>query len=734
MTTNTIRWESNDDIVVLTLDDPDARVNTMTDRFVDDLEQTLDRLEQQLDDIAGVVLTSAKKTFFAGGNLKDLVTATRDDIEQFSLFVARNAGLLRRLETLGRPVVAAVNGSALGGGLELALATHHRVVANSSGLAIGLPEVTLGLLPGAGGVVRTVRMLGVQKALEEVLLSGRQLSADEALDLGLVHEVVSPDNLLEAAVSWIRSNPEAKQPWDEKGHRIPGGTPSDTRSPLATALPMLPAVLVKKLKGAPYPAPRAILCAAVESSQVPVDRAFEIESRYFVDLATSQISSNMIQALFFDMADVRGSRGRSPERTPHQASKVAILGAGMMGAGIAWDCARAGIEVILKDVTLESAERGKAYSVKLADRAVKKGRMSQQEADALLERITPTDEPKSAAGADLVIEAAFEDPAVKSVALQEIEPYLAEDALIGSNTSTLPISGLAEFVTDQSRFIGLHFFSPVDKMPLLEIIKGASTSEETLSRALDLAAQIGKTPIVVNDSRGFFTSRVIGTFVNEALAMLGEGVPAPTLERASSQAGYPAPVLQLTDELNMDLLRRVRDASRAAAEEAGGVWDAHPAEAVFEKMIELGRPSRLAGAGFYEYAEGRRLALWPGLAETFGGAESDAATMPIGDVVDRLLFVEAIEAVKCLDEGVLETIADANVGSILGIGYPSWTGGVLGFVDGYDGPLGSGTSGFVARARQLAERYGDRFAPPAILIEIADSGLSLAATRSPAAV
>ncbi|HEY6779502.1 MAG TPA: 3-hydroxyacyl-CoA dehydrogenase NAD-binding domain-containing protein, partial [Thermoleophilaceae bacterium] len=495
---------------------------------------------------------------------------------------------------------------------------------------------------------------------------------------------------------------------------IPGGTPSNPK--LAQNLPAFPANLRKQLKGANYPAPHHIMAAAVEGAQVDVDSAIEIEGRYFVNLAIGQISKNMIQAFFFDLQQVNGNRGRPADIEPYAAKKVVVLGAGMMGAAIAYVCAKAGIEVVLKDVDQAAVERGKAYSEGLVKKGVERGKTTQEKGDALLARITPTTDPAAAAGADLVIEAVFEDPAVKAQVFAEIEPHLAEGALLGSNTSTLPITQLAEGVSRPADFIGLHFFSPVDKMPLLEIIKGEQTSEETLYRALDVAKQIKKTPIVVNDSRGFFTSRVIGTFINEGLAMLDEGVPAASIEQASSQAGYPAPVLQLSDELNLNLMRKIRDASRAAVEAEGGTWEGHAAEQVVDRMLDLDRGGKLAGAGFYDYEDGKRTGLWSGLGETFGGGSGEIP--PFEDLKERMMFIESLETVKCLDEGVIESVADANIGSIFGIGFPGWTGGVLQFINGYDG----GPAGFVKRARELAATYGDRFEPPASLVEKAERG------------
>ena len=711
----TIRWEQGEDgIVVLTLDDPNQSANTMNAAYIASMGATVERLESERDDIAGVIITSAKKTFFAGGDLNDLKAVTREHAAEFSAGIREVKGQLRRLETLGKPVVAAINGAALGGGLEITLATHHRVIVDDPKAKLGFPEVKLGLLPGAGGVVRTVRMFGIVEAMMQLLLQGQEVRPAKAREMGLVDEVVATrDELIPAAKAWIKANAEAAQPWDVKGYKIPGGTPSSPK--LAQNLPAFPANLRKQLKGANYPAPHHIMSAAVEGAQVDFDTAIEIEGRYFTDLATGQVAKNMIQAFFFDLQQVNGDRGRSEDDERFASKKAVVLGAGMMGAAIAYVCAKSGIDVVLKDVSLQAAERGKGYSAALVEKAVARGRSTQEQADALLARITPTEDPAAAAGADLVIEAVFEDPAVKAQVFAEIEPHLAPDALLGSNTSTLPITELAEGVSRPADFIGLHFFSPVDKMPLLEIIKGEKTSQETLHRALDVAKQIKKTPIVVNDSRGFFTSRVIGTFINEGIAMLLEGVPAPSIEQASGQAGYPAPVLQLSDELNLNLMKKIRDATKAAIEAEGGVWEARPSFAVVDRMLQEGRGGKLAGAGFYDYVDGKRVGLWKGLEDVFPQTE-DPASISLRDLEERMLFIESIETVKCLDEGVIETVADANIGSIFGIGFPAWTGGVLQYINGYDG----GLAGFVARARELAEAHGERFEPPASLVEKAE--------------
>ncbi|MGZ5416072.1 MAG: 3-hydroxyacyl-CoA dehydrogenase NAD-binding domain-containing protein [Nocardioides sp.] len=729
-TETAVRYDMDaDGIVVLTLDDPTSSANTMNDLYKESMGAAIDRLEKDIadGDVAGVVVTSAKKTFFAGGNLKAMVQAGPDDAAEIFAMGEAIKAQLRRLETCGKPVVAAINGTALGGGLEITLACHHRIAVDDSKIELGLPEVTLGLLPGGGGVTRVVRMLGLADGLMGVLLQGTRFKPAAAKEKGLVDALVgNRDDLVPAAKAWITANRDdeeaATQPWDRPGYKMPGGTPSNPK--LAAFLPAFPANLRKQLKGADFPAPRAIMSAAVEGAQVDFDTASRIESRYLTSLIVGQNSKSMIQAFFFDLQAINAGSLRPEGVDKWTPTKVGVLGAGMMGAGIAYSCARSGIEVVLKDVSVEAAAKGKSYSTRVLDKAISRGKMTEAGRDEVLARITPTGDPKDLAGCDLVIEAVFEDPSLKARVFAEVQDVVNPDALLCSNTSTLPISGLAEGVNRPDDFIGLHFFSPVDKMPLVEIIRGAKTSDQAVARAVDVVQKIRKTPIVVNDSRGFYTSRVIGTQINEGLAMLGEGIRPMSIERAATQAGYPVGPLQISDELNMELMVKIRNATREAVEREGGTYTPHAAEAVINKMIEIGRPSKLKGAGFYEYDEsGKRLGLWPGLAEAFPVADQQPPLGDLTDLKDRFLFIEAIETAKCFEEGVIESAAAANIGSVMGIGYPPNTGGAVQFMQGYAG----GLPGFIERARELAATYGERFTPPAYLVDLADNGGSFPA-------
>lgn len=723
-TKDAVRYEFYDGVITLTIDDPTQSANTMNKVYQRSMRAAVNSLVGDVEHLRGVIVTSAKNTFFAGGDLTLLSKARPEDAQELFDEIEAIKATLRKLETLGIPVVAAINGAALGGGLEIALACHHRIAADG-GYEIGLPESSLGLLPGGGGVTRMVRMLGIQDALTKVLLEGKRMKPAQALATGLIDEIVPADELLTAARQWIdehvHDTDASTQPWDRQGYKIPGGTPANPK--FAAFLPSFPANLRKQLKGADYRAQKAIMSAAVEGSQVDFDTASRIESRYFVDLVVGQQSKNMTQAFFFDLNAINAGKSRPEGIAPSKATKVAILGAGMMGAGIAHASAKAGIEVVLKDVSIEAAEKGREHSRALLDKAVSRGRMSQQAADEVLARITPTADYTDLAGCDLVVEAVFESVELKNQVFGDLEPIVKPDALLGSNTSTLPITLLAKGVQRPEDFIGIHFFSPVDKMRLVEVIVGQKTSDEAIARAIDYAKQIKKIPIVVNDSRGFFTSRVFGTLVMEGAQLLGEGVNPVRIERAASLAGFPGQPLAMLDELTLTLPQKINAEAKKAAEE-GKVFADGPAMAVVDKLVDLGRKGKAAGAGFYEYPTGASKRLWPGLWDLFVSEEVD---VPPVDIAERLTFIMGIETIRCLEEGVLRTVPDANIGSIFGIGFPPLHGGALQYVNGYESAGGDiGIRAFTERAQELARTYGERFAPPKLLLDKASKNENFA--------
>lgn len=713
-----IRYERDDEgIVTLTMDDPSAGANTMNAAYNAAMGETIDRLEAERDDITGVVLTSGKKTFFAGGNLADLQKATPETAGDVFAEVEGIKSQLRRLEQLGKPVVAAINGAALGGGLEITLACHHRIAVDDDKIKLGLPEVTLGLLPGGGGVTRLVRMLGISEALMGWLLQGQQRTPADAKAKGVIDELVATrEELIPAAKAWILAHKDdaaaATKPWDVKGYKIPGGTP--TTPAFAANLPAFPANLRKQLKGSPVKSPRSIMSAAVEGAQVDFDTASRIESRYFAELTAGRESTAMIQAFFFDLQSINSGALRPAGIERSKVAKVGILGAGMMGAGIAYAAATSRIEVVLKDVSVEGAEKGKAYSAKLLDAKVAKGRLSQDERDATLARITATADAQDLADVDAVIEAVFEDHDLKEKVFAEVEAVVGPHTLLCSNTSTLPITGLQSFATRPADFIGLHFFSPVDKMKLVEIIRGEHTSDEATARAIDLVQQIRKIPVVVGDGRGFYTSRVFGTLIVEGAQLVAEGVDPQTIERAATSAGFPAPPLAMLDEVSLTLTQHIRSEAAKAAAAEGRELPATPGEAVIDTLVSLGRKGRAAGAGLYDYPEGAPKVLWPELRERW----SKNTQIPLRDLQDRYLFRMALETAACFEEGVLTDAESANIGGIFGIGFPPHTGGPATFMTNYEGGLG----GFVARANELADTYGERFRPSAWLTERVASG------------
>lgn len=704
-----IQYLKNDDgIIILTLDSPNQSANTMNADFRVALENIVSKLKSETS-ITGIIFRSAKKTFFAGGDLDELIQSRLEDATPFFEMIQKMKAEFRYIETLGVPVVAALNGTALGGGWEIALGCHARIALNDPKTKFGLPEVTLGLLPGGGGIVRMVRLLGLQNAFP-FLMEGKQFGVDKAKSLGLIQDIAeTAEELMDKAIAWVKANPKSQQPFDVKGYKIPGGDPKTPA--VAQMLAIAPAMLRDKTKGC-YPAPEAIMAAAVEGAQVDVDTALTIESRYFTYLATGQVSKNMIGTFWHGLNAIKAGASRPKDVAKWQASKVGVLGAGMMGAGIAYSTAIKGVPVVLKDVSVENAEKGKAYSQKLLDKKVSQGRMTAEKRDQVLSLITATASVEDLKGCDLIIEAVFENQELKAKVTQEAEAFLVEGGVMASNTSTLPITGLANASKDQANFIGLHFFSPVDKMQLVEIIKGKNTSAETLAKAYDYVQQIGKIPIVVNDSRGFFTSRVFGTFVQEGLRLLHEGVHPARIEMAALKAGMPVGPLAIQDEVALTLSEHVANETRKALQAEGKDLPRSGADDVIQTMIHtFDRKGKAAGAGFYDYPEGGKKHLWEGLNHWKQDVDISEQEM-----IDRFLFVQSLDTLRCYEEKVLESVIDANIGSIFGIGFAPWTGGAIQFLNQY------GLDQAVQRANELEAKYGERFKAPHRLVESVPSG------------
>jgi 3-hydroxyacyl-CoA dehydrogenase / enoyl-CoA hydratase / 3-hydroxybutyryl-CoA epimerase len=697
-----------DGIAVLSIDLQDRPMNVMTPEFLADLAAAVDRVATD-ETVKGAVITSAKDSFMAGADLLELVeTFGRRDAGELLATCRGLQQTLRRLETCGKPFAAAINGTALGGGLEVCLACHYRVAADRGDAVLGLPEVQVGLLPGGGGTQRLPRLIGIEPALQ-LITQGRHVKPREARELGFVDETVAAGEELEAARQWVLANEGATQPWDRKGFKVPGG--AGLTHPGVVQTLVIGSALVQKQTSHNYPAPIAILSAVYEGTVLPIDRALEIESRYFVSLLLDPVSRNMMRTLFLNKnaADKLVRRPKTPAKQP--VRKLGILGAGMMGAGIAYVSARAGIEVVLLDVSREQADAGKDYSRKLLKKAVERKKTTSDDAGIVLDRITTTSAYEDLQGCDLVIEAVFEDRKIKADVTAKAEAQLADSAVFASNTSTLPITGLAKASTRPEQFIGIHFFSPVDKMPLVEVIVGERTDEQAIARALDYVQQIRKTPIVVNDSRGFYTSRVFSVFSREGITMLAEGVNPALIENVAKQAGMPVGPLAVTDEVSLELSWHITQQTQA---DLGDAYAASPADEVIRLFVEeLGRKGRRAGAGFYEYPEGAEKHLWPGLREHFPRAPEQPAP---GEVRKRLLYAQALETVRCLDEAVVTHPADADIGSVFGWGFPPYTGGTLSFIETV------GLPSFVAEADRLAGAYGPRFAVPDSLRKMAAEG------------
>ncbi|MFN4327941.1 MAG: 3-hydroxyacyl-CoA dehydrogenase NAD-binding domain-containing protein [Limnobacter sp.] len=699
-----------DGVAVVTLDMPGRSMNVLNEELMGPFSEVLTQIETDAA-VKGVVLTSGKPEFLAGADLDKVYAITKPE-EAYELAEAFKS-LLRRMEKCEKPIVCALNGTALGGGLELAMACNHRVALNNPKAKFGLPEVKLGLLPGGGGTQRLPRMIGIQGALE-MMTQGGELRVEQAVKKGIIQETADTvEEMIAKARAWCVANPKAVQPWDQKGFKFPGG---DSKHPaIAQVWAIGPSMANQKAFGN-YPAIGHIMSCVFEGGLTDIDTGLEVESRYFAACVLSQESKNMMNTLWYQLNAIKKGQSRPQGPAKSTVKKIGVLGAGMMGAGIAYVSAKVGIEVVLIDATQESAEKGKAYSTNLLDKAIAKRKSTPEKKEKLLSLITPTTDYSLLEGADLVIEAVFEDRGVKADVTAKAEAVIPASAVFASNTSTLPITGLAEASKRPNQFIGLHFFSPVDKMPLVEIICGKQTDDDTLAKGFDYVLQIGKTPIVVNDSRGFFTSRVFGTYLMEGAAMVAEGVHPRSIEMAGLESGMPMPPLAIHDEVSLSLSILIENQTRKDMEAAGQKFPEHPGSRVMRVVAEKhGRIGKKDGKGYYDYTPTGKT-LWPGLAQEFPLAKEQPSAQ---EIQDRLMYIQANEAAKCLGEKVLRTVADGNIGSIFGLGFAPYTGGMLQFINAV------GVAKFVARCDELAAKYGERFQPAPILRELAAQGKKL---------
>jgi len=713
---NYLRLEKDaDGIVELIFDQQGKEVNVMGLEYEAAMSEAVAELEAMKDNITGIYVRSGKPgQFFAGGDITamlamDLTASVEKKTELFEDILQTKA-LLRRLETMGVPVACGINGPALGGGFEIALACHYRVALKS--VRVGLPEAQIGLMPGADGVVRMVRYLGMQEALT-LISQGKNLRAEQALEKGLLDQLCETEEEMHvAAKAWIKANPNAKQAWDQQGFTIPGGAPDDKDNQGVQGLMFFgPANVMNQTKGL-MPAQQAIFAAVVDVARVDFDTAAKIEARYFLSLLLDQTARNMMTAFFVQMGALNKGASRPQGIEKATVNKLGILGAGQMGAGLAFIAARAGIDVVLKDVSQDAADKGKAYSAAACE---KNRRIDEAQTQEILARITATDDYSALADCDFVIEAVFENRDVKATVTRETEAVLSEGAVFATNTSALPITELAQASIRRPNFVGMHFFSPAEKMPLVEIIAGEQTSDETLARAFDLAQQLGKTPIVVNDGPGFFTSRVISKTITQGSNMLEEGVNPVLIESAARMNGSPVGPLAAIDEISQLTAYNNGQQAKADVEAQGGDWEENAATRILDRMInEFDRRGKVYGGGYYDYPENGAKHIWPGLKDAF--AADGYTEIPFIDIQDRLTFSQSLEAVRAMEEGVIESVGDGNIGSIMGIGFPPHTGGAFQAINAY------GLKAFAKRSSELAEKYGDDFTPPQLLLDKAEKG------------
>jgi 3-hydroxyacyl-CoA dehydrogenase / enoyl-CoA hydratase / 3-hydroxybutyryl-CoA epimerase len=709
-----------DGIALVTWNMPGRSMNVIDAKVMEELAAIVERVADEAG-IKGAVLTSGKDAFCAGADLTmleaqsrtftDLLKSQGEEAANKRLFEEgrKLSVIARRIETSGKPWVAALNGTAMGGGFELALACHHRIASENDKTRLGLPEIKVGLFPGGGGTQRIARMMPPADALQ-FLLKGDQLRLNRAKAMKLVDEIVPAGELTQKARDWIKAGGTAKAPWDVDGFKLPGG-PVYSKAGMMVFPPAN--ALYRRETYDNYPAARAILQVVYEGLQLPMDQALRVESRYFAKILRSPEAAAMIRSLFVSMQELNKGARRPAEVPAKPIKKIGVLGAGFMGAGIAYVSAQAGIDVVLIDRDQDAADKGKAHSQKLISDQINRGRATSADRDALLAHITATPDYAALADCDLVIEAVFEDRTVKEEVIAKAQAAIGKQTVFGSNTSTLPISSLAKNFKDPGRFVGIHFFSPVDRMMLVEVILGKKTGDAALAMALDYVRAIRKTPIVVNDSRGFYTSRVVGTYIREGHLMLAEGVPAAMIENVGRMAGMPVGPLSLNDEVAVDLAWKILKATEA---DLGADAIDVRQKALLEEMVEKrGRYGRKNGKGFYDYPQSGPKRLWPGLAE-LQTTKLDPDSLDVEELKTRLLAIQALESARCVEEGVVTDMREADVGSILGFGYAPFTGGTISYIDGM------GTKAFVELCKGLAKRHGSRFKPGRLLRDLATTG------------
>ncbi len=705
----------SDGIALITFDMAGRNANLINGDVLADLSAITDHIAEN-QNIKGAIITSAKQDFCLGADVSMFGSGPMDAAQLYQN-ILNTTGTLRKLESCGKPIVAAINGSALGGGLEITLACHHRIAADLPKLLIGLPEAKIGLFPGAGGTQRLPRLISAAAALP-LMLQGKLLKANAAQQAGIIHDIAPADQLIERARAWLNHQPDAQQPWDKKGFRIPGGGPHDRGG---SAVFVFSNAQLHKNTFGNYPAQQYIMSCVYEGLQVPIDAALRIEARYFTKILMDPRAHAMMRSLFLSTQALKKGARRPQNIAPQKTEKLGILGAGLMGAGIAFAAAKTGIQTVLIDRSQDDANQGLARVNKITEREQNKHRMTPDNAQKLANHITATDDYAKLDGADLIIEAVFENRSLKKEVTQKAAAQIKPNGIMASNTSTLPITGLAQACPDETRFIGLHFFSPVERMELVEIICGKQTSNETLARAIDFVIQIGKTPIVVNDSRGFYTSRCFGTYVSEGLHMLAEGMPPAMIENVGQMTGMPMPPLALSDAVGIDLAHAVR---RQTQKDLGDKYQPSATDQIITQMVEMHqRIGKKSGKGFYDYSENDKN-LWPGL-KNLANQKQNPDNINIEDVKNRLLYIQALEAVRCFEENVVTDLRDADVGAILGWGFAPWTGGPISLIDII------GSKNFAATCETFAQKYGQRFNPPKLLRDMAQNNEKFYARFNP---